>query len=283
MTKDIEARKAQLGPLARERAPLLRQGLARTLRESAADLGGVGAGARQRTGGNMRSDSLRRGAALVTLLILFFSGAFVVCVEAQTTAAGLAAALDIPQGSIVEATLSTPSTAPSTGSVAVKSRWGNSLLPISGSTLAVLSTGTASAAMDTGFVPPFPGTDFGISASDPLQSAGAVSGCPVGDGTVHDLTILRVKLSVPANASDLRFDLDFLSSGTRHVCEPVQRPIPRAAGIAWPSPATSLSIMQITRLPSTAVCLRCAPIVLTAMAHWPAQAWNRTEQPAGRR
>lgn len=133
---------------------------------------------------------------------------------AQATAMDLAGALDIPSADIVSASyldvVDQPSLLPNR---VVASKWGGTISPRTGSTFAVLSTGVAAAAADPGFVPPVPGTSFGQQSGNPFPGVSLAGYCPDSpNGDVFDLAVLRVQIRVPAGATGLRFDHNFLTS-----------------------------------------------------------------------
>lgn len=129
---------------------------------------------------------------------------------AQVPAQTLAEAMDIPAAAIESATV----TAHGAGSsVKVVSKWGVNNLPRAGSSLLVLSTGVAADSSMPGFVPPVPGTNFLSTSPDPFTgSSFTKAGCDAPDGSVSDLTILRVQVRAPAGATALKFDHNFFSS-----------------------------------------------------------------------
>jgi hypothetical protein len=132
-------------------------------------------------------------------------------VSAQPPAATLAGAMDIPSTAVESALLTAPG---SGGSVRVVPKWGDNNLPRAGSTLLVLSTGVAADPSMTGFAPPVSGTSFVSTSADPFPSSTfSPAGCDTPDGSVSDLTVLRVQVRVPAGATALKFDYNFFSSG----------------------------------------------------------------------
>jgi hypothetical protein len=133
---------------------------------------------------------------------------------AQATAMDLASALDIPSADIVSASFQNvvgePSLLPNR---VVTPKWGGTLVPHNGSTLAALSTGVAATPGDPGFVPPVPGTDFTDVSANTFPDASLAGACPDSpNGDVFDPAVLRVRLRVPAGATGLRFDHNFLTS-----------------------------------------------------------------------
>lgn len=129
---------------------------------------------------------------------------------AQVSAQSLAEAMDIPAAAIESATATVQGT---DSSVKVVSKWGLNNLPRSGSTMLVLSTGVAADATMPGFVPPVPGTNFLSTSPDPFTGSSFTrAGCDAPDGSVSDMTILRVQVRAPAGATALKFDHNFFSS-----------------------------------------------------------------------
>jgi hypothetical protein len=145
------------------------------------------------------------GSGILAAIFLFSADA-----AAQVPAQTLADAMDIPAANIESATI----TAPAAGtSMKVVSKWGVSNLPRAGSNLVVLSTGVAADSSMPGFVSPVGGTNFLGTSADPFPSGTfSPAGCDTPDGNVHDLTILRVQVRVPAGATALKFDYNFFSS-----------------------------------------------------------------------
>jgi hypothetical protein len=134
---------------------------------------------------------------------------------AQATPAELANAIDIPPADIHSVSFADGSTQfLSLPNKRAATRWGGTLLPLAGQTFAVLSTGTAAAATDLGFVAPSPGTDFGLTSLNPLPTVSVSNpACPVDiSGNVHDAVVLRIELRVPVGATGLRFEHNFLTS-----------------------------------------------------------------------
>jgi hypothetical protein len=129
---------------------------------------------------------------------------------AQVSAQSMAEAMDVP-GAAIESATATVQNAGS--SVKVVSKWGVNNLPRAGSTMLVLSTGVAADAMMPGFIPPVPGTNFLSTSPDPFAGSSFTRpGCDAPDGSVSDLTILRLQLRAPAGATALKFDHNFFSS-----------------------------------------------------------------------
>lgn len=132
--------------------------------------------------------------------------------HAQPTPTELAAAIDLPAADIVNAGLD-PLPSLQTSNVRVTDGWGSNVVPRAGITLAALSTGIAATVGDVnpGFVSPFPGTNFGRSQASPFPDS-STPGCPADGSTVYDLVVLTVQLRVPAGATALRFDHNFMTS-----------------------------------------------------------------------
>src|SRR5688572_4262386 len=128
---------------------------------------------------------------------------------AQATAAELASAIDIPSADIQSASFANGSAEfLSLPDKRAATRWGANLLPHTGQTFAVLSTGMASAPNDLGFVAPAPGTDFGLTVVNPFPTVSVSNPACPGDlsGNVHDAVILQIQLRVPMGVTGLRFD-----------------------------------------------------------------------------
>jgi hypothetical protein len=143
-------------------------------------------------------------SGFLAVIFLFSANA-----AAQVPGQTLADAMDIPAAAIESATV----TAPASTSVKVVSKWGATNLPRAGSSFVVLSTGVAADSSMPGFVPPVSGTNLLGTSADPFPSATfSPAGCDTPDGNVHDLTILRVQVRVPAGATALKFDYNFFSS-----------------------------------------------------------------------
>jgi hypothetical protein len=150
----------------------------------------------------LRSCAFGSGVLAITLLAAADAAA-------QVSAQSLAEAMDIPAASVESAALTTPG---SDTTVRVIAKWGSSIMPRSGSSMIVLSTGVAADAAMPGFVPPVTGTNFGSMTADPFPGSFTNPGCELPDGNVSDLTILRVQLRAPAGATALKFDHNFFSS-----------------------------------------------------------------------
>jgi hypothetical protein len=97
-------------------------------------------------------------------------------------AVDLAAAMDVPGSSLVSASYTVLANAEA---AKARATWGVSV-PLSGTNLAVLSSGKAAAPSHPGYAVPSPGTAFGTSGSNP--AAGQVT-CGVWrpGGCRHDL------------------------------------------------------------------------------------------------
>lgn len=97
------------------------------------------------------------------------------------------------------------------------------VLPISGATMAGISTGMMRDEDDPGYVAPNPGTDFGRTGNPPAgylaAHAGSLpslpscngTGCAVGSGA-NDSIDLRLVIRVPTNATFLDYEYRFFSS-----------------------------------------------------------------------
>ena len=88
---------------------------------------------------------------------------------------------------------------------------GNRVQPREGSKLLALSTGTARAPSDPGFVSPTSSLDKQYSSAFPSGFPVASVGCPT-TGQPHDGAALEVTLVVPKNAGAFSFDFKFYSS-----------------------------------------------------------------------
>jgi hypothetical protein len=163
----------------------------------------------------MRKGLVVAGRRHLWAIVILLSALSPARAAAQTTAADLAAALDIPAADIISVAVTPLPDSFAVGSnFRVTPTWGATLMPHAGSTLMVLSTGKAAAANQPGFVPPSPGTNFADGALDPFSNVSfAAPGCPVDQSpNVFDAVILTVQLRVPVGAAGLRFDHNFQTS-----------------------------------------------------------------------
>jgi len=80
--------------------------------------------------------------------------------------------------------------------------FGNTYVPATGPTLAVLSTGIAIDANDPNYV--IQNTPFGVTAPHPDRQAG-------DPATIQDLSSVTLNLLVPSNANSFSFDFNFMS------------------------------------------------------------------------
>lgn len=88
------------------------------------------------------------------------------------------------------------------------------VVPRVGPTMAGLSTGVMRDAGDPGFVPPYPGTDFGRPGAYPYSLGGTVNcpgPCPPVSGA-FDSVNLRLTLRVPTNAHGFSYAFRFFSA-----------------------------------------------------------------------
>lgn len=159
------------------------------------------------------------------------------------SAAQLAAALDLCQvttanpplaerrwGLIAAAlTRADGARAPDARQVAVKTSFGSNVHPQRGSTMAVLSSGTARNPSDPNFEDPFTGYHAGDTSEAPADLLAAHGGalpafdpCWVPTGTaVHDSVRLALTLRAPTNAGGLRFRFKFYSADyPQWICSP---------------------------------------------------------------
>jgi hypothetical protein len=89
--------------------------------------------------------------------------------------------------------------------------YGDSYVPRTGPTFAVLSSGVAGDATDPGFVVLSPGTDLDMSAPHP-DPQGPIGCSDADDATVNDYSEIVLQLEVPANANAFSFDFNFMSA-----------------------------------------------------------------------
>ena len=122
------------------------------------------------------------------------------------TAAELAAAMDIPSGSILSATLSAASPA---GARRVVQQWGPNVPPLAGNTLSVLSNGIAATPSLPGYSPNFA---YNIPGQFPFGFPVETPGCPfVTQGMPNDMSELSIQLTVPAATTGFAFDFNYYS------------------------------------------------------------------------
>lgn len=155
------------------------------------------------------------------------------------TAMGLANALDICQATtmnpppafkrwgLISAQLLQASggSAPAPVQTAVKTGFGNVVGPVLNATMALLSSGTARAANDPGYVAPSGGFSSGLApVSAPADFTGPNGGhyylstCPQPTDPVFDSVRLQLVLRVPTNASGFRFRHRFFSAEYPEQC-----------------------------------------------------------------
>ncbi len=124
----------------------------------------------------------------------------------------------------------TDGAAPAQVQVAVNTQFGTGgILPQGNATMAVLSTGTARATGEPGYIPPAPGFEDATNSSLPPAAfvaahggrlIGGYSGCPVipGNTPVFDGVLLRLRVRVPTNANAIGLNYAFLTSQFPDVC-----------------------------------------------------------------
>jgi len=122
-----------------------------------------------------------------------------------------AVAMDIPTESILSASFPMRHQFSAT----TASRWGV-IQPQRGPSMVALSTGIASVEGMPGYAEPQPGTDFGAQTTNPFPTSitcrdNTFPGF-IPDGAAYDLTELAFTLRVPAVASGLSFDFNFLTT-----------------------------------------------------------------------
>ncbi len=88
---------------------------------------------------------------------------------------------------------------------AIRGKFGGTFAPQAGSNMVLLSTGIAAAEGETGYAAPQSGTDFGVTSTGLNQ--GKCTGVAAQDGVV-----LRVKVTIPTNATAMSFDFAFFSA-----------------------------------------------------------------------
>jgi len=163
----------------------------------------------------MRNALAVAGWGHISAIVILWSTLSAVRVAAQTTAADLAAALDIPAADIISVQVTPLPDSFAVGSnFRVTSTWGANLGPHAGATLMVLSTGKAGRGKSTGLRPTF--SRHGFRQQWPRSFFDRVvrrSGCPVDQSpNVFDAVIVTVQPRVPAGATGLQFDHNFLTS-----------------------------------------------------------------------
>lgn len=155
------------------------------------------------------------------------------------TATGLANALDICQTTTLNAPLAfrrwglinaqllqaSGASAPAAVQTAVKSTFGNLVVPVVNATMALMSSGTARAANDPNYVAPTGGYDSGTPpVVAPVDFTGPNGGhyylpqCPEPGDPVYDSVRLRLTIRVPTNADGFTFRHRFFSAEYPEQC-----------------------------------------------------------------
>lgn len=124
--------------------------------------------------------------------------------QAQTppTGAQIAAAMEIPAADIATA----ENVAPLNAATAVRSKFGPNVLPQAGSSLAIMSTGTASSPIDPGYAVD---RDHNVAGTYPPGFPMTGNACHDVPGAAKDMSQVAITLTVPPGIQGFAFDFNY--------------------------------------------------------------------------